>query len=181
MKFKVLEIGAGKKTVQANIVWEGSDVTTLDINPAEEPDLILDCRSLPESMHNQYDKILANHVLQIFPYPNTAQILMEWAKCLKPVTGELHVIVFSLEYICKQILSEEPSPIILPMLYGNMNNQYNFFQTAFTIRHLRGVFEKAGLGVTVARSAPIKLDLKGKEWDGEQHYLCGIRKEVSDG
>ena len=181
MKSEVLEIGAGKKNTRARGIWVGSNLTTIDIDPSVDPDRVWDCRIMPPEFKDKFDFILAHDVLSCFPYARIPEILRYWGECLKPATGEINIMVYSLEWICRNILSEEPSPIVLPLLFGNMRTQYDIYMAGFTMRKLRADCDAAGLAVFHAKSVPIKLAMNGKEYVGEQHHVVAVRKELKDG
>lgn len=175
MTLKILEIGAGPKP-QADLIWPDAEIETLDANPEFNPTYLCDAVKMPEEIYEKYDAVLASHVLEHFPHWNTANVLNEWKKVVKINTGQVHIVVPSFEWAAEQALSEHPSKGLLPHLFGGVVNQWDVHMTAFTMRHLRALFEYCGLMVIRARSAPYPINAYGTVVEAEQHYVCGIRK-----
>lgn len=178
-KMLVLEIGAGPKPGAIHI-WKDAQIETLDADEQYKPTYLCSAEKMPEELYNKYDVLLASHVLEHFPHWNTLNVLKEWIKVVKPGTGSLHIIVPSFEWAAEQALSEHPSTAVLPHLFGGITNQWDVHMTAFTMRHLRVLFETAGLSVTRARTGPYNILAYGKVVDAQQHYICGVRKPESE-
>lgn len=174
----ILEIGANVKP-QARYVagWEGAKVLTLDVDEKQEPDIVADASNMPGELHGKLDGLLASHVLEHFSYWNTERVLQGWVDCLKP-GGELHILVPSLEWAARQVLSESPSPAMYAQLYAGQVNQWDVHFTGFTMRKLRQLFERVGVSCQVARTAPyhIRVGTLG-EFPADQHYVAGIKGE----
>jgi predicted SAM-dependent methyltransferase len=175
-KLKVLEIGAGPKP-QAHTIWEDADIETMDADKKYNPTHLHDAQTIPEELYEKYDALLASHVLEHFPHWQTFTVLSEWVKAVKVGTGSLHVVVPSFEWAAEQALSEHPSPATLPHLFGGIATPWDAHMTAFTMRHLRVLFEHAGLAVTRARTGPYPINAYGNVVQAEQHYICGVRKK----
>lgn len=101
----VVEIGANVKP-QAQFVpsFEGAKILTLDVDEKQNPDIIADAALMPGELHGQLDGLLASHVLEHFSYWQTENVLNGWVECLKP-GGELHILVPSLEWAAREVLS----------------------------------------------------------------------------
>ncbi len=174
-ELKVLEIGPGPKPGAA-FLWPEADIVTLDADPQWGADHISDCRQIPEELQGQFDHLLASHVLEHVPWFAATPTVEHWSECLKP-GGALHIVVPSLEWAARQILSEKPSPAALPHLYAGQDTPWNVHLGGFTMRLLRAIFEKAGLQVKRARTGPYKVMVLGKAYEAEQHYVMGRRKD----
>ncbi|NMC80189.1 MAG: methyltransferase domain-containing protein [Chloroflexi bacterium] len=172
---RVLEIGPGSKP-QAKQLWPDAIVTTMDADPNLKPDIVNDAREMPKRLYNQFDHLLASHVLEHIPWWSTVEALKEWAKVVKP-GGSVHVVVPSLEWAAREILSENPSKAVIPHLYAGVTTAWDVHLAGFTMRRLRAVFEAAGLSVTRARSGPYHINILGEVMEAEQHYVCGMRVE----
>jgi len=171
---KVIEIGANIKP-QAQEIWKDAEIITVDIDPNMKPDILCDAQEL--SKHTEpVDAILASHVLEHFPYWKTEAVLQDWNLCLK-MKGELHIVVPSMEWAAKQILSEEPSRVVYAHLFGGQFTQYDFHMTGFTMRRLRWFMELTGFAVSKARSGTYTLMINGTPNLAEQHYVMGIKEK----
>lgn len=177
----VVEIGANIKP-QARFVehWKDENevrVLTLDIDPEQKPDIVADAGDMPPELYGKLDGILASHVLEHFSYWRTLHVLEGWVKCLKD-GGELHVLVPSLEWAARQILSESPSPAVYAQLYAGQVNQWDVHLTGFTMRKLRQLFEKIGLSVHTARTGVYHVNVGDQGiFPAEQHYIVGVKGE----
>ena len=174
-KLKVLEIGAGPKP-QAQLIWPDADIETLDANKEYKPTYLHNAETIPEELYEKYDAVLASHVLEHFPNLMVAGVLKEWKKAVKVGTGQVHVVVPSFEWAAEQALSEHPSRGVLPHLFGGHVDAWDHHYTAFTMRHLRVLFEHSGYAVIRARTGPYNISAYGEIVLAEQHYICGVRK-----
>lgn len=176
----VAEIG-GKPKPQIRFIEKWKDeklakVIDINVDPKLEPDVLCDAASMPPELYDKLDGLLASHVLEHFSYWHTDEVLAGWVRCLK-VGGEMHILVPSLEWAARQVLSEDPSPAIYAQLYAGHVNQWDIHLTGFTMRKLRQLFEKHGLATNVARTGVYHLRVnKIGEFEAEQHYIVGVKK-----
>jgi len=172
----VLEIGANLKP-QAQFVeqWKDAKILTLDIDEKQKPDILGDAADMPPELFGKLDGLLASHVLEHFSYWKTDKILEGWVKCLKD-NGELHILVPSLEWAAREVLSENPSPAVYSQLFAGQVNQWDVHLTGFTMRKLRQLMERAGINVKVARTGiyHIRVGTIG-EFEAMQHYVAGTK------
>lgn len=175
MGIKVLEIGGNSKK-QAQYVpgWENAEILNLDIDPAQNPDILADAASIPQEYHGVFDGILASHVLEHFSYRITERVLRNWMDCLKD-GGALHVVVPSWEWLAREVLSENPSPACYGHGFGGHVNAWDCHYAMFTMRKLRQLFDKIGLSVTHAKTGVYHIRVGDKEYEAEQHYICGVK------
>ena len=175
-----LEIGANKKP-QAEFIdeWKGAKILTLDIDVTQNPDIRADAAQMPEQLLGKLDGLLASHVLEHFSYWNTEKVLMGWADCLKD-DADMHILVPSLEWAAREVLSERPSPAVYAQLFAGQVNQWDVHLTGFTMRGLRATFERCGLHVRTARTGVyhIRVGTMG-EFEALQHYIVAS-KEVKE-
>lgn len=172
----IVEIGANVKP-QAQYVpdWQGAKIITLDIDEKMNPDIVADAADMPPELYEKLDGLLASHVLEHFSYWKTFEVLSGWAKCLKE-GGELHILVPSLEWAARQVLSEKPSPAVYAQLYAGQVNQWDVHLTGFTMRKLRQLFEQLGLSVHTARTGVYHIRVGNLgEFEAEQHYVVGVK------
>jgi predicted SAM-dependent methyltransferase len=132
---------------------------------------------MPEVLHGGFDHVLAAQVLEHVPWFQAQATLAGWAVCLKPGAA-LHVVVPSLEWAARQVLSEETSPALLAHLYGGLDTPWNVHLGGFTLRLLRAMFQRAGLKVQRARSGQYTLRLGAGVYVAEQHYVMGVSREL---
>ena len=172
----ICEIGPNIKPQAQHVPgWEGAKVVTVDVVEKWKPDILADAENLPEQMVGKFDGILASHVLEHFSYWKTDKVLQGWVNCLKD-GGELHILVPSLEWAAREILSERPSPAVYAQLYAGQVDQWDVHLTGFTMRKLRQIMENAGINVRVATTGVYHVrvgSLDGVE--AHQHYVAGVK------
>lgn len=172
----VLEIGANAKP-QAKFIptWEGAKIITLDVDEKQSPDILADAADMPPELYGKLDGLMASHVLEHFSYWSTEKVLGGWVKCLKD-GGELHLLVPSLEWAAREVLSENPSPAVYAQLYAGQVNQWDVHLTGFTMRKLRQLAEKVGINCHTARTGVyhIRVGSLG-EFEAHQHYIAGVK------
>lgn len=172
----ICEFGGNVKP-QAQFVeqWRDAKILSLDIDASLKPDIIADAADLPPEMYDQFDGILASHILEHFSYWKTDKVLEGWIRCLKP-GGELHILVPSLEWACREVLSENPSPAVYAQLYAGQVNQWDVHYTGFTMRKLRQLMDRCGISTNVARTGVyhVRVGSLG-EFEAHQHYVAGTK------
>lgn len=172
----VLEIGANKKP-QAQYIpsFSGAKIVTLDVDEKQQPDIVADAANMPATLYNKLDGLLASHVLEHFSYWQTEKVLEGWVKCLKD-GGELHILVPSLEWAAREVLSENPSPAVYAQLYAGQVNQWDVHYTGFTMRKLRQLMERVGINCHTAKTGVyhIRVGSMG-EFEAHQHYVAGVK------
>lgn len=175
----VLEIGPNVKP-QARFVdaWKeerDTKVITLDVDADQKPDIVGDAADMPPELYGKLDGLLASHVLEHFSYWKTDTVLAGWIRCLKE-GGELHILVPSLEWAAREVLSERPSPAVYAQLYAGQVNQWDVHLTGFTMRKLRALFEKLGISVHTARTGVYHIRVGNMgEFEALQHYIAGVK------
>lgn len=173
----VVEIGANQKP-QAQYIesFKDAKILTLDVDEKQNPDIVADAAEMPVELYGKLDGLLASHVLEHFSYWKTEAILKGWIDCLKP-GGEIHVLVPSLEWAAREVLSDNPSPAVYAQLFAGQVNFWDVHLTGFTMRKLRSLFEKAGIAVDTARTGIYHVRVAGypKEFEAHQHYVAGVK------
>ena len=172
----VLEIGGNIKP-QAQFIegWEGAKVLNLDVDVNQKPDIVADAADMPPELYGKLDGLLASHVLEHFSYWKTENVLSGWVRCLKD-GGELHILVPSLEWAAREVLSENPSPAVYAQLYAGQVNQWDVHYTGFTMRKLRMLMDRVGINTNVARTGVyhVRVGTLG-EFEAMQHYVAGVK------
>lgn len=117
---KILDAGSGPGTsIKVQQFEEDYEVHVLrvDAHPENEPDLIHDLREpLPEDLHEAFDMVILNYVLEHIPRLDALLVLPNLRDCLRE-KGELHVAVPSMEWAADLILQD--NPLAVPVIFGN--------------------------------------------------------------
>ena len=161
---KVLTLGIGSEKLAKNLWGEAGTIKTTK------------SLTLPKGWKEQYDVILAYQVLQRVSNAAVLTTLRNWRNALKP-GGELHIFVPSLEWVAREILNEEPSPMMLIHIFGVQNTEENFWLSGFTMRRLRVDLPDAGFAVKTAKVGYYSMNIQGVEFQAEQHYIVGRKVE----
>ena len=138
------------------------------------PDAVVDTRA----GKGRYGAVLAMNLLQTHSYRHAVKVLKEWF-AMVDTPGELHVFVPSLEWAAEQILASNPSPATLLHLFGEQMDKSTINLCGFTMRDLRGQFEKAGIPVKFATTGQRVITSGSGEYVTEALYLCGWKHEQS--
>lgn len=172
---RVLEIGGNIKPQAASLIQDYSEaeIIRLDIDPETNPDIVADAANPPEELFGTFDGVFASHVLEHFSYWHSVTVLKVWRKLLVP-GGMVHILVPSLEWAARQILSENPSPAVYPHLFAGQMNQWDLHYTGYTMRKLRYDLHAAGFHVVRARTGRYQIKVADKEYLAEQHYAAGV-------
>lgn len=115
-----------------------------------------------EENEEKVDAIVATNYLQLVPYQKEQEIINLWASQLAE-GASLHVVVPSWEWVSRNVLAEDPIPIIKEFTGFNM----------FTMRQLRALVDRAGLACVAAKTGPYTF---AEDYTAEQHYVCAIKK-----
>lgn len=167
----ILEIGANIKPM-AKHTYPDDKVLILDVDENLKPDILADASDMPPELYGKFDVLLASHVLEHFSYWKTEEVLRGWIKCLKP-NGELHIIVPSWEWGCREVLSENPSPAVYGHFFAGQMTQWDNHLTMFTMRKLRQLFDKCGVNTQYANTGIYIIKTPVGELQAEQHYVAG--------
>jgi hypothetical protein len=79
---RVLEIGVGSKVVTSYLRRNGIELTTLDIDPALDPDYVGSVTQLPFGS-GEFDAVLCTEVLEHMPFEQSQQAILEIARVSK--------------------------------------------------------------------------------------------------
>lgn len=169
----ILEIGANIKP-QAKNVFPDDKIYIMDIDKQLKPDIVMDAGKI--NFKDKFDAIFASHVLEHFPYWDTLRVLTAWKNALVP-GGQLHIIVPSWEWECRQVLSDKPAPALFPHSFAGCVNEWDVHKAMFTMRALRMLFDRIDLGTIYAKTGPYVLLANGKEVQAEQHYVIGVKND----
>lgn len=121
-----------------------------------------------------YDAVLSYMSLCVGSYRIAQKTLLKYSKVLKE-GGELHLFVPSLEWAADQILSEEPSKILLIHLFGEQTCGLDTYRSGFAMLDLRNLLPAVGIEVVAARAGEYTIG----EYTAEMLYVSGIKKNVN--
>ena len=184
-RLRVLEIGGQPKPqAQDNPAWKDAEI--LHLNATDDygiegdfppPDIMCDAADIPEEHWGTFDAVFASHVLEHFHWALGSSVLAHWAELLVP-GGEIHVIVPSLEWAARGILSEKMPMSVMPHLFAGQVTEYDVHKTGYTMLLLRAYFAEAGLQVTFAQTLPYAIGVLGQVMTAEQHYVIGTKPVI---
>lgn len=125
----------------------------VDVVPFPHADLVSSVDRLPLIQDGAAELIYACHVLEHFPRRQTAEVLQEWHRLLRP-GGLLRVAVPDFEALARLYLriAEGGSPDgpelalsrVIGPLFGRQDYLYNLHHTVFDFPALRQVLHEAG-------------------------------------
>ena len=158
--------------------FEDSIVVTLgpksDFSVDFENDL---SEPLPIELWGQYDVVFASHVLEHMRRSLLVETIKRMAMALKP-GGELWLITHALEIVVAHMTKDEPSPLVLPLLYGaDTDDRRDDFHSAFTLRMLRAVLVDGGLILKFAEQRPNELMVGKDKFQSILNVVVGVKEE----
>lgn len=92
------------------------------------------------------DEILASHILEHFGRYETADVIAEWVRVLKP-GGRIRIAVPDLVATCEAIAKEQPLCGLDPLcvLYGGQTDSNDYHKTGFNADGLAYLMQQAGV------------------------------------
>jgi predicted SAM-dependent methyltransferase len=184
-RLQILDIGCGPDPI-APIVFQPIieqgyeyDLTTIDINPANNPNYVHDIRNpFPPELIGKFDLVLASHVFEHIERHVALPTFKNMADTLAK-DGELWVVVPSLEWCADEIRNGRNTAAVWLCLYGggepNMPSTW-YHNMGYTLMMLRDVFKSAGLIVRKAYQTPLLLPFKRA--DGAEHTFHALQNVV---
>lgn len=125
---QLLVVGAGPKGAPVPREFQAYQVTTLDIDPALEPDIVGSMVAMPMIADGSFDAVLASHCLEHLYFHEAAMALHELRRVLKP-GGIVRINVPDLQCIGGLIALDKADTMVyqggmgpvtpLDMLYGH--------------------------------------------------------------
>ncbi|MBU0778112.1 methyltransferase domain-containing protein, partial [Patescibacteria group bacterium] len=118
-----------------------------------------------------FDMVYASHILEHFPGKQTLNVLQEWVRILKR-GGILRLSVPNFEALINIYKRTKDLDQIIGPLYGKQNYRYNYHNTVFDLKTLKGLMEKAGL--TAVHWWDFRRTEHSDHWDYSQAETKGI-------
>lgn len=148
------------KPLMLNLASQGDVLPgfiNIDKNPQKDGEITGDIRNL-EFVDNSVDFIIAKNILQVFSHREFQRVLSEWKRVLKP-WGTLILSVPDLKSISEAYSSgkidfDETQKAI----FGNQQNEFDYFYNAFDEKLLVGILE--GMGFKVIELKKFNLSSK---------------------
>ena len=184
-RLQILDIGCGPDPIAPlvfqPIIDQGYeyDLTTIDINPANNPTHVHDIRKpFPPELYGKFDLVLASHVFEHVERHVALPTFKNMADTLAK-NGELWVVVPSLEWCANEIRNNRNTAAVWLCLYGggepNMPSTW-YHNMGYTLPMLRDVFSSGGLVVRKAYQTPLMLPFKRE--DGAEHTFEALQNVV---
>jgi predicted SAM-dependent methyltransferase len=91
--------------------------TTVDIDPANKPDIVADASNLTMIEADTCHEVYASHVLEHIPWPYVLSALAEWARVLKP-GGVIKISVPDMELLARMLARGDNVWHVMANFYG---------------------------------------------------------------
>lgn len=131
-----LHIGCGEKNLPG---YKYFDIRKLD----DHIDYVGNADDLSQFEDNSIDEIYACHLLEHFGRNEVDMVLKEWHRVIKP-DGILRIAVPDFEAITDEYKKNHDLAMLLGLLYGGQNYEYNFHYCTFDFKNLKSRLEKVG-------------------------------------
>ena len=172
---RVLSVGSGPfKALPA--MYAGFELVRLDLDPAVEPDLLLDGRELATQEPAQFDAVFCSHNLEHYRRHEVPQVLAGFLHVLRP-GGLAQIIVPDLQALMQVCITQNldledllyMAPIgpvrPLDVLFGHAatieqtGDDFYAHRTGFSRRSLAGLVAAAGFGPMFVRQDNLELNV----------------------
>lgn len=132
----------------------------IDIDPAVNPDIVDDIRTLSKIDNNSVDYIFSSHNLEHCGRHEYKQVLTRWFEVLRP-GGLLRVAVPDLEAVFRYYLETGDSlSMLLGFLYGGQRNNYDYHKCGFDFNLLSNKLIEVGF-----------INVKRYNWKDTEHFF----------
>lgn len=126
-----------------------------------------------------FGHIMSLHSLQRVPRNDSMSYLVKMRQVVE-AGGMLHLAVPSLEWACRHILTDKPSPAVFVHMYGPQSGPDDYFLSGWTMRLLRRTLAQAGWKVQEARREEYTIQINGVDVTADQHYLEAVPADTRD-
>jgi hypothetical protein len=120
---------------------------TVDIDPANKPDIVADITNMTSVAEASCDEVVAGHVLEHIEWPDSFAAIAEFARVLKP-GGVVKIAVPDMASLMRMLLSGESAFHVMGLIYG-LGGRVNTFERhryGFTPGMLADILETLGFG-----------------------------------
>src|SRR5690242_15221442 len=90
--------------------------TTVDIDPANKPDIVADASSLTIIESSTCEEVYASHVLEHIPWPHAVSAITEWARVLRP-GGTIKISVPDMELLARMLARAQNPWHVMASIY----------------------------------------------------------------
>lgn len=120
---------------------------TVDLDASHHPDLVADVTDLSALASESVDEIMASHILEHLPWPESFRALSEWARVLRR-GGALSISIPDLGLLAKLIADGKNTWHATGLLYGlgRLHNRLEAHQFGYTRGMLIEMLESLGFG-----------------------------------
>ena len=161
-----LHLGCGKKFIPGFI--------HIDVRKFDHSDYVCRLDKLEMFKDNSVDLIYWSHVLEHFKRHECENALKEWHRVLKP-GGLLRLAVPDFESIVKIYQEYKNVELLIGLLYGGQDYQYNYHHVAFDFNYLSKLLMQAGF--TQIHRYDWKTTIHNDYDDYSQAYIPHMDKE----
>jgi SAM-dependent methyltransferase len=172
---RILHVGCGSKANELPPIYRGYQETRLDSNAMVDPDIVASIVSMPMVESEQFDVVLASHVLEHCHFHEVAMALKEFCRVLKP-KGFADIRVPDLQSIGGRLALDEAGNALynsaqgmiapLDMIYGHRGqvgagNTFMAHKSGFTTSVLKFFMSMAGFDDVVCDTKAVPFELRG--------------------
>lgn len=120
---------------------------TVDIDAANNPDILADIRDMSPVADGTCDEVVAGHVLEHIDWPDSFAAMAEFTRVLKP-DGIVRIAVPDMAALLRMLLSGESAFHVMGLIYGlgGRTNSFEAHRYGFTPGMLVDILETLGFG-----------------------------------
>lgn len=172
---KLLDVGSGPEGGNTAKFYPKMEIVRLDVDPEVKPDILHDVtKPLPAELHGQFDGVFMSHVLEHFPWARVVTVLRNLREALVP-DGEILILVPSLEWAAREILSDRPAATLQAFLYGSQHTEWQFHRSGFTLIGLRQVLRYSGFLEEYVAQGRFNINMHNKTFEAVQNVALAKR------
>jgi predicted SAM-dependent methyltransferase len=161
-----LHLGCGERSIPGFI--------HVDVRAFDNVDMVCQLNKLDTFKDSSVDLIYCSHALEHFKRYDCEGVLKEWHRVLKP-GGILRVAVPDFEAIVKIYQEYKDVELLIGLLYGGQDYQYNYHHVVFDFNSLSELL--TNVGFTQIRRYNWKLTIHKDYDDYSQAYIPHMDKE----
>jgi hypothetical protein len=127
--------------------YKPAGYVTVDIDPANKPDIVADITKMTVVENASCDEVVAGHVLEHIEWPDSFAAMAEFSRVLKP-GGLVKIAVPDMASLLRMLLSGESAFHVMGLIYG-LGGRVNTFEQhryGFTPGMLADILETLGFG-----------------------------------